>query len=262
MNDTDTNPPRLSLVALPGIPMVGPGDDLARHIEGGLERAGEKLRTGDALVIAQKIFSKAEGRYVDLATVTPSPRARKLAADTDKDARFVELILRESRKVLRTRPGLLIVEHNLGHVMANAGIDNSNVEPMGEAERVLLLPVDPQASCDSLRQTLRARQSCDVAIVMNDSVGRAWRVGIVGMALGAAGLTSVVDLRGRHDLFGRPLAVTQVGLADELASAASLLQGQADEGMPVVLVRGLGLKGADPDDHTPMVRPEKEDLFR
>lgn len=262
MNDTHHKPPRLSLVALPGIPMVGPDDDLARHIENGLENAGETLRASDVLVIAQKIFSKSEGRYVDLASVKPSARAEKLAAETDKDARFVELVLRESRKVLRTRPGLLIVEHKLGHVMANAGIDNSNVEPMGGAERVLLLPEDPQASCEELRAQLHSRFGTDVGIVMNDSVGRAWRVGIVGMALGAAGLTSVLDLRGRSDLFGRPLAVTQVGLADELASAGSLLQGQADEGMPVVLVRGLGLTGEDPDDNTPMVRPENEDLFR
>jgi len=264
MNDIDKKPPapRLYLVALPGIPMVGPGDDLAQHIEEGLARAGEQLQAGDALVIAQKIFSKAEGRYVDLATVTPSAQAQKLAAKADKDARFVELILRESRKVLRTRPGLVIVEHRLGHVMANAGIDNSNVEPMGDAERVLLLPEDPQASCDGLRGALKSRLGVDVAVVMNDSVGRAWRVGIVGMALGAAGLTSVLDLRGKIDLFGRPLAVTQVGLADELSSAASLLQGQADEGMPVVLVRGLELTGAEPPDGPSMVRPENEDLFR
>ena len=255
------SPTRLQLVALPGIPLVKPGDDLTAHIAGGLAAAGETLKSGDVLVVAQKIVSKAEDRYVDLAQVTPSARARELAAETEKDPRFVELILSESKHVIRHRVGTVIVEHRLGFVLANAGIDNSNVEPENAAERVLLLPLDPDASCERLRSALRARLGAEVAVIINDSVGRAWRVGTVGIALGAAGLASLLDLRGRRDLFGRPLAVTQVGLGDELAAAASVLQGEADEGMPVVLVRGLEPE-SEAADGAALLRPEADDLFR
>lgn len=254
-------PTKLELTALLGLPLVEPGDDLAALIADGLATTGQTLRNGDVLVVAQKIISKSEGRYRDLRAVTPSPRARALAAEAHKDPRFVELILEESSEVLRHRPGLIIALHRLGFVLANAGIDSSNVEPEGGAERVLLLPEDPDASCVRLREALHKRLGVDVGIVINDSVGRAWRKGIVGMALGASGLPSLVDLRGRLDLFGRPLAVTEVGLGDELAAAASLLQGQADEGRPVVLVRGLVPEGPVADGAA-LVRDEAEDLFR
>ena len=252
---------RLQLTALPGIPLVAPGDDLADHVIDGLEKASESLRSGDVLVIAQKIFSKAENRYVDLRQVAPSPAARKLARETEKDPRLVQLILSESECVLRHRPGLIIVVHRLGFVLANAGIDQSNVEQRDGSERVLLLPEDPDRSCGSLRTALHRRVGADIAIVMNDSAGRAWRTGIVGVALGASGLPSIVDLRGQRDLYGRPLMVTQVGLGDELAAAASLLQGQADEGKPVVLIRGLEAPGSAVDA-TALVRAAAEDLFR
>lgn len=252
---------KLELTALPGIPLVEPGNDLASLIEDGLAAAKLKLAQGDILVLAQKIVSKAEGRYAKLADVTPSSEAVALAEKTDKDARLVELILSEASKVLRHRPGLIIVEHKLGLVMANAGIDASNIGPDGGAKQVLLLPEDPDASARKLRSEFAARTGIEVGVIINDSVGRAWRRGIIGTAIGAAGLPVRLDLRGQDDLFGRPLMVTEVGLGDELAAAASLLQGQADEGQPVVLIRGLEVAGAA-ETARDLVRDENEDMFR
>lgn len=252
---------KLELTALPGIPLVEPGNDLASLIEDGLAAAKLKLAQGDILVLAQKIVSKAEGRYAKLADVAPSSEAVALAKKTDKDPRLVELILSEASKVLRHRPGLIIVEHKLGLVMANAGIDASNIGPDGGAEQVLLLPEDPDASARKLRSEFAARTGIEVGVIINDSVGRAWRRGIIGTAIGAAGLPVRLDLRGQDDLFGRPLMVTEVGLADELAAAASLLQGQADEGRPVVLIRGLKVAGAA-ETARDLVRDENEDMFR
>lgn len=250
----------LRLRAIPGIPEVRPGDDLCAEIVDGLQRCGERLRDGDVLVVAQKIVSKAEGRLVELATVQPSERALALAATADKDPRLVELILRESTEVLRCRLGVIVVEHRLGFVMANAGIDQSNVQQHGEGV-ALLLPLDPDASCAALRSDLLAATGADVAVLIIDSHGRAWRQGTVGVAIGAAGLPALLDLRGELDRNGRKLLTTEVGLADELAAAASLLMGQASEGRPVVLARGvprLPGKGRAQD----LVRPRKIDLFR
>ncbi len=248
----------LELIAVPGIPMVQAGDDLAALIADGLARADLVTRPGDVLVVAQKVVSKAEGRMVDLASVTPSPRAIALAEEVQKDPRLVELILSESVRVVRARPGLLIVEHRLGFVMANAGVDRSNVAPPqdGTEERVLLLPCDPDASAEALRARL------GVPVVINDSFGRAWRRGTVGVAIGAAGLPALLDLRGRPDLFGRRLEVSITGFADEIAAAASLVMGQGAEARPVVLVRGLVWDGAPPSRATDLVRPAAEDLFR
>lgn len=260
--DADAAPccQELRLRALPGLPEVRPGDDLCALVLAALERCGERLRDGDVLVLAQKIVSKSEGRLVELTTVRPSERALALAAETDKDARLVELILRESREVLRCRPGLLVVEHRLGFVMANAGIDQSNVEQHGEGV-ALLLPLDPDASCAALRTGLRAATRAEVAVLIIDSHGRAWRNGTVGVTIGAAGMPVVLDLRGRPDRHGRALRVTEVGFADELAAAASLLMGQAGEGRPVVLARGVpGVPGAG--SARDLVRPRDMDLFR
>ena len=254
-------PNRLTLLALPDIPLVEPGDDLCDLIADGLKRAGEELRDGDVLVIAQKIVSKAEGRYADLDAVEPSAEAVELAGKTEKDPRLVELILSESRAVLRHRANVVIVEHRLGFVLANAGIDQSNVAPSNDRNRVLLLPLDPDGTCTQLRAEIATRYGKDVAVVMNDSVGRAWRVGTVGIALGAAGLESVVDLRGQSDLYGRPLAVSIVGLGDELAAAATIVQGEGDEGLPVVLIRGLD-RGSEGESGATLVRDAAEDLFR
>ena len=252
---------KIELTPLAGLPLVEPGDDLATLITDGLAATGVTLKDGDVLVVAQKIISKAEDRYVDPRSVTPSARARDLALKCEKDARLVELILSESREVLRWRPGVLVVEHRLGVVLANAGIDRSNVAPDGDAERVLLLPENPDATCRALREAVRARAGVDVAIIINDSVGRAWRRGTAGIALGAAGLPVLDDQRRRPDLFGRPLEVSIEAVADELAAAASLVQGQADEGTPVVLIRGFDRRGAE-QSAADLIRPEAEDLFR
>ena len=255
-------PRRLEVTALPGIPLVRPGDDLAALILAALGRAEIALKSGDALVVAQKVVSKAEGRYAALAAVEPGGKARDLARKTDKDPRLVELILRESTRVVRHRPGLLIVQHRHGYVLANAGIDASNVEPDAAAgERVLLLPEDPDRSARDLRQRLRAATGVAPTVVINDSLGRAWRHGTVGTAIGSAGLAALLDLRGEADLFGRTLRVSQVGLADELAAAASLVQGEAAEGTPVALIRGLAPEATE-QQAANLIRSEDEDLFR
>jgi len=229
----------LRLVALPGLPMVRPGDDLAELILQAVDRAGEQLQDGDVLVVAQKIVSKSEGRTVAIDTVEPSPRAVQLAKDTGRDARIVELILSESEEVLRSSYDVIVVVHRLGFVMANAGIDQSNVAQGDGAGVALLLPLDPDASSAALRAALHRRSGADVGVIVNDSHGRPFRTGTVGVALGVAGLPGLLDLRGRPDLFERTLRSTEIGLADEIASAASLLMGQADEGRPVILVRGV-----------------------
>lgn len=251
----------IELLPLDGLPMVEAGDDLAAMIIDGSSRAGLTLADGDIVVVAQKIVSKAEGRLARLAEVTPSARAIELARATEKDPRLVELILSESIHVLRHRPGLIIVQHRLGMVMANAGIDASNIAADGGKELVLLLPLDPDASAARLRDEIAARTGATVGVVISDSVGRAWRVGIVGIAIGVAGLPGVVDERGAPDLFARPLMVTQTGLADEIASAASLLQGQAAQGRPVVLMRGL-VTGAPEGRAADLIRPLEHDMFR
>ena len=247
----------LRLRALPAIPLIEPGDDLAEIILASIKKADWELQNGDVLVMAQKIVSKAENRIVDLATVTPSPRAIELATEVQKDARLVELILSESENVVRRGPGVLIVEHKLGLVMANAGIDRSNVN--GE-DHALLLPLDPDRSATVIRRAIAVRVGIDVGVLIIDSFGRAWRNGTIGTAIGASGVPALLDLRGRPDLFGRPLETTEVGWADELAAAASLMMGQASEGRPVILVRGLVETGEG--SAADLLRPKQKDLFR
>jgi coenzyme F420-0:L-glutamate ligase/coenzyme F420-1:gamma-L-glutamate ligase len=253
---------QLRMIALPGFPQVAAGDDLAALTAAALTRAELRLQPKDVLVFAQKVVSKAEGRRIDLKTVTPSERALELADTVQKDSRLVELVLRESRRVVRTAKDVLIVEHRLGLIMANAGIDQSNVADPAEGEYALLLPEDPDASAARLRTRLAELTGCEEpGIVISDSFGRPWRVGTVGVAIGCAGIASIQDLRGTTDMFGRPLRVTVVGHADEIASAASLLMGQANEAQPVVLVRGLTSNAA----HRPasaLLRPPEQDLFR
>jgi coenzyme F420-0:L-glutamate ligase/coenzyme F420-1:gamma-L-glutamate ligase len=250
----------LTLVALPGIPTIRAGDDLAGILGDALAAAELRPRAGDVLVVTHKIVSKAEGRSVALAGITPSPRARALAEATGKDAALVELILLESRAVLRHRPGLIIAEHRLGVMLANAGIDQSNVA-QDEGPRVLLLPEDPDASAAAIGRALEARFGISPGVVVSDSAGRAWRNGVVGLALGVSGLPALLDLRGRPDREGRALEVTQVGLADQIASAAELLMGEGDEGLPAVLVRGRAAAGpALPA--AALIRARAADLFR
>jgi len=254
---TDT----MRLIALQKLPLIRPGDDLAALLATAIERGPGAIESGDVLVVAQKIVSKAEGRIVDLATVTPGAEAFRLARETEKDPRLVQVILDDSRRVVRCRPGVLIVEHRLGYVMANGGVDRSNVDPAAGAEPVLLLPRDPDASARQLREALGAQLGIAPAVIINDSFGRAWRRGTSGVALGAAGLPALLDLRGQPDLFGRSLRVTEIGFADEIAAAASLLMGQAAEGRPAVLVRGLAWFAPE-SPAAALLRAAEEDLFR
>jgi coenzyme F420-0:L-glutamate ligase / coenzyme F420-1:gamma-L-glutamate ligase len=252
---------RLEIIGLPGIPMVQPGDDLAALAISALVDAAIAPQSGDVLVIAQKIVSKAENRFVDVTKVQPSPEAVTLAEQTGKDARFCEVVLSESKRIVRHRENLIIAEHKRGWVMANAGIDHSNVAPGHGHERVLLLPVDPDASARAIREELVASYGVPVAVIISDSFGRPWRRGTVGIAIGAAGLPAIIDWRGHPDLFGRPLEVTETGFADEIAAAASLIMGQANEAMPMVLVRGLHWTAPEADAAA-LVRPPEHDLFR
>lgn len=253
----------LILTPLTGIPLIRHGDNLADIVLNSFQENSITLQDDDILVFAQKIISKAERRAVNLATVKPSPRAIELAKQTEKDARVVELILRESNEVLRTRVGAIIVEHKLGFVCANAGIDHSNVAGAGDSteEWVLLLPQNPDQSAEKMRDEVLSKTGKRIGILIIDSHGRAWRNGTVGVAIGIAGIPSLEDLRGRHDLFGYKLQVTQVGVADELAAAASLIMGQAAEGTPVVHVRGFpySLREASLKE---LIRPKDQDLFR
>jgi len=253
----------MTLTAVPGLPLVQAGDDLAALIRAGLGRAGLQLEDGDVLVVAQKVVSKAEGRRMNLAEVVPSARAVALAREGGKDPRVVEVVLRESRRVVRAQRGVLIVEHRLGFVCANAGVDHSNVAGEGSAggEWVLLLPEDPDASARRLRQSLESWSGKRLAVLIIDSHGRPWRMGTVGVAIGVSGFPALVDLRGREDLFGYRLRITQVGLADEIAAAASALMGQADERRPVVHVRGLPYPLRE-GSTAELLRPAEEDLFR
>jgi coenzyme F420-0:L-glutamate ligase / coenzyme F420-1:gamma-L-glutamate ligase len=243
--------------------MIQPGDDLVAILDSSLSRASLRLQDGDVLVLAQKIVSKAEGCLVHLASIEPSPQALELAQQSAKDPRLVEVILRESRAILRVRPGTIIVEHRLGFICASAGVDHSNVAgAQGDPENwVLLLPRDPDASARSICDRLRAASGAQIGVLIIDSHGRAWRLGTVGITIGIAGLPGLVDLRGKPDLFNFRLQITQVGAADELAAAASLVMGQAAEGTPAVHVRGFPypLREASLSE---LLRPKEEDLFR
>lgn len=253
--------PPLTLQALDGIPEVTPGQSIADLVCAAVDRNRLELLDHDALVICQKIVSKAEGCFVDLRTVTPSLRAQELAARCRKEPAFVELVLREASEVVRCVPDVLIVRHRLGFIVANAGIDRSNIP---EAEhRVLLLPEDPDGSAARIRDGIRWRLGVEVAVLINDSFGRPWRQGVCGTGIGCAGLVPLLDLRGHGDRFERALRVTQVAVADELAAAASLLMGQSDEGRPVILVRGLAHRFlGEGEGAAQLIRPPARDLFR
>jgi len=251
----------LEVVPLRGLPLIEAGDDLVQLIASTFTRNGVTPRVWDVLVVAQKIVSKAEGRFVDLATVKPSAKAVALAADVEKDPRLVEVILSEAVRVVRARRGVLIVEHRLGFVMANAGVDQSNVAPVGGSQRVLLLPENPDRSAQMLRRGLAAAIGIDIAVVVNDSFGRPWRRGTAGVAIGVAGLPALIDLRGKPDLLGRRLEASVIGFADEIAAAASLLMGQADEALPAVLIRGLRWSAPE-STAARIIRSPDEDLFR
>ncbi len=258
---------KLTYFGVDGIPMVQPGDDIVAMIDTALAEMGESLQADDVIVIAQKIVSKTEGRYLDLRTVTPGAEALALAEKVDKDPRKVQAILDESNEVVRSRPGVLIVEQRSGFVQANAGIDQSNIE-LGDGEPedlCLLLPVDSDASAERIREQVLARSGVHVGVIINDSMGRAWRVGTLGLAIGVAGFTALEDYIGGEDMFGRELQVTQVAAADEMAAGASLVMGQTTEKTPVVIVRGYTPrqpKEADMQGIQPLIRPRDMDMFR
>lgn len=253
--------PQITLTAIPDIPLIQPGDDLAAILLDRLRKAKMRFQDGDVLVLCQKVVSKAEGRIVRLDGVIPSEEALALAGETSKDPRLVELILREAQGVLRKRPHLIVAEHRLGWICANAGIDRSNVAQPDEDGLVLLLPSDPDRSARELRARLVAATGVEIAVIINDTHGRPFRNGAVGVAIGVAGLSPLSDLRGQPDLFGYRLQTSILGTADEIASAASLLMGQADEGRPAILIRGapVVLGGGSARE---LQRPPEKDLFR
>jgi coenzyme F420-0:L-glutamate ligase / coenzyme F420-1:gamma-L-glutamate ligase len=259
--DFELSETRLTVTALDGIPSVQPGDDLALLLIEALAGSGIAPGAHDILVVTSKIVSKAEGRYLDLARLEPSERARELAQITRKDARLVEAILTEATEVVRAKPNVLIVATRHGLVMANAGIDQSNLAAEDHGRRVLLLPQAPDESARRLKDRLDAHFKCDLGVIISDSVGRAWRLGTVGIAIGAAGVPALWDRRGEMDLSGRPLEVTEVGFADAVAAAAVLAMGEAAEGCPAALVRGLDWS-APARPASALVRPRDEDLFR
>ena len=253
----------LALNPLKFFPLVMPGDDLVELIISSLSESNLSLENNDILVLAQKIISKSEGRQINLELVEPSPKAIELGKRCEKDPRLIELILRESKKVLRVRPGTIIVEHKLGFICANAGIDHSNVqsEYFPSEKNVLLLPENPDKSAQLIKNRLDVFFGVQIGIMIIDSHGRPWRLGVVGSSIGFAGLPGLVDMRGKPDLFGEELRITQIAVADELAGAASLLMGQANEGLPAIHVRGFPypLKEGKFQD---LIRPIELDMFR
>ena len=249
---------------LQGMPDLMPGDDLTALLIETLAVQGEKLRAGDVLVVAQKAVSKVEDRYVTLASVTPSDEAKKLADIVQKDPRLVELVLQESQGVVRSVPGVLIVRHRSGHVMANAGIDASNL-PVNSSERVLLLPKDSDASACELAAQISGRTGVNVAVVVSDSFGRPWRQGVTNVAIGVAGVAALYDKRDEEDFYGRTLLVTQVAVGDLLAATAGLVMGEGSEGVPAALIRGVPTSYLQPEQHNTsaaLLRSAQDDLFR
>jgi coenzyme F420-0:L-glutamate ligase/coenzyme F420-1:gamma-L-glutamate ligase len=255
---------RIDAIPLQGLPLFDTRTDMAKEICAAIDRAGVALAADDVVVIAQKIVSKREGRLVDMGSVEVGDEATRIAADTGRDAAMVQLILDESAELLRANPAAIVARHRTGHVLANAGIDASNVE--GGDEGILLLwPVDPDASARAIRDEIEAICSVRPAVVIADSMGRAWRVGTVGTAIGCAGLTVVEDKRGvGRDLFGRVLQATQIAIADSIAAVATLTMGEGDEGTPAALVRGAGQWVSDDDGAGAAsgLRPVAQDMFR
>jgi len=251
----------IQIVPLKDVGEIAPGADLAAELAAALVRSGLAPAAGDVLVVTQKVVSKAEDRFVDLASVTPGAEAERLAAATGKDARLVELVLAESSAILRAVPGVLIARHRCGWVMANAGIDRSNLGP-GRQDQVLLLPRDADASAARIRADVARLCGIELAVVVSDSFGRPWRNGVVNVALGVAGAPSLIDRRGQRDRDGRLLEVTQIAVADMLATAAGLVMGEGAEGFPAALVSGLAVGSAPHQPASALNRPLEQDLFQ
>ena len=257
-------PGTLHLTPLRDFPAVLPGDSLGELVAQATRAQGITPDASSALIVAQKVVSKAEGRRVRLADVDVTAEAQALADFTGKDPRLVSLILSESRSIVRTRPGLIIAEHHTGHIMANAGIDGSNVGDVGgvDGETVLLWPEDPDASARALARHLGEAFGMPVPVVISDSLGRPWRMGTVGFAIGVSGFQPVWDQVGERDLDGRVMQVTAPAVADALAASASLVQGETDQGQPVVWAQGLDLRLAEGTSAQQLLRPLEQDMFR
>lgn len=251
----------ISLYPIEGVPLIKAGDDVCALLASAMKKSGLSLADGDVLVITQKIVSKAAGLIIDLAQVTPTSRAIDIARTHGGDPRHIEVVLRQSREVVVVRPNLLIAEHVSGALMANAGVDRSNIDQTDGRELVIILPTDPDAVAGALRETLCARHDADVAVILSDSWGRPWRLGTTGAALGVAGLKPLRDLRGTPDLFGAPLRYSLQAVGDELAAAANLVMGQAAESVPAVLVRGFAFQ-SEPGAARDLQRPREQDVFR
>lgn len=249
-------PSAIQIFPLPGLPEVKPGDDLARFILDAAAHSDTRLAEGDIVVIAQKIVSKSEGRIVRLDSVAPSERARNWAAEWAKDARLVELVLRESKRIVRMEKGIIIAETRHGYVCANAGVDASNA-PDGTA---ILLPLDPDASARAVRARLSESLGVVLGVIISDTFGRAWREGLANVALGVAGVAPLIDYRGQSDTNGKILQATVIAVADEIASAAELAMGKTDR-VPAVVVRGISSKSREGSGRD-LIRPAERDLFR
>ena len=251
---------KLEVIALNNLPSIKEDDDIAKIILNQSRENNLDIQENDIFVIAQKIISKSEGRLIDLQRVETSRKAEEIAKEVSKDPRLVELIIQESNEIIRIQDGVIIVEHRLGHILANAGIDQSNIED-GEGH-VLLLPENPNKSAEQIRRDLELSLGIRISVIISDSMGRAWRLGTTGHAIGSSGVKTIIDLRGKSkDLFGRELQTTVIGFADQIASAAALVIGESNEGKPVAIVRGIDMP-SDSDNVNDLIRPKKEDLFR
>ncbi len=246
------------IIGLAGIPEIHAGDDLPGLIVGAAREHGVAIEDGDVLVVTQKVVSKAEGRIVDLATVTPSEFAESYAREFEKDARQIEVVLRETKRVVRQQHGVMICETRHGFICANAGVDASNVEKTGT---VCLLPVDPDASVRGIRDAIKAQLGVTVAVIMSDTFGRPWREGHVNFAIGIAGIAPVIDYAGQVDPAGYELRVTQMAVVDELAAAAELVHGKLDR-VPVAIVRGATYTASEDATTSMLIRPAERDMFR
>lgn len=256
--------PELTVRPLAGLPMFSSDMSIAQAICSSLRENGEFLRDGDICVVAQKIVSKTEGRAIELASIIPQPEAVELAVKTDREPAMIQAIMDESAEIMRAHPAAIIARHKTGHVLANAGIDASNIEG-GDSGTVLLWPVDPDASARSLRAALRQEAGVNVGVIIADSMGRAWRIGTVGTAIGCSGITVLEDRRGKAvDLFGRTLQATVIAVADSIAAFATLAMGEGDEGTPVALVRGAQRWTSEDDGAgaASSLRSAEQDMFR
>ena len=250
--------------AIKHLPLIEPDDNLVEIIISTHFKNGGSIKNGDILVIAQKIISKAENRYLNLSDMNPTEEALSIAKEVQKDPRYVQAVLNESTNVVRKKPGVLIVEHRLGFIHANAGIDQSNIQHFENEERLLLLPKDPDASAQRIKEEIKSRLDVDVAVIINDTMGRAWRNGTLGLAIGLSGIAAIDNRIGENDLFGRELKVTATAIADELAAGASLVMGQTTEKNPVVIVTGYDFPKETPLETgiAPLIRDKEQDLFR